>query len=192
MRRPVGRAGLPGDVGHGPGQHVQVVRQQRREERQGECDAAGLEAVDRARRRHFQGGLGHGRHIRRVGADAAEGLAVNAGHPAEAVVGAGPVADLCPGQGVAEGPGAEIRVMCDKWNGGWAEWQGHGKNSELGLQGCRVSVSIPGASENQQELRRPARAASCHCFRPGRAGPSAGRPTRPQPRTGEQRGMFGV
>ncbi len=111
----------PGDVGHGAGEDVEVLREERGEEGEDDFDLVVGEGVVRHGREDFHFLLGKSFDVRRLVAHEAEGLVIDpdeAGHP---LLVAGPVAGRSFVQGVVGRPDREVGRVGDEGHRRWAE-----------------------------------------------------------------------
>ena len=110
-------AHVPGQIRQRPGQHVEVVGQGRRGEREGDFDPRPLEVVDRARRPDLEADLRQRRRLLRLVAHEPVGLAVDANQARQCLLLARPVAGGVVGQTVGARPDAEVGVAGDERDG---------------------------------------------------------------------------
>jgi hypothetical protein len=108
---------LPGKVAQRSGEHVQVVRQRGRHERQRDVDPGALELVDATRGKNFQADLRQGGQIRWIVAHQPVRPAIDANQAHQRVGPPGPVAGDVVGEPIGARPDAEVRVAGHQWHG---------------------------------------------------------------------------
>ena len=114
MRAAIGGLYAPGQVGHGPRQHIQIAGESRREKCYRNSDVSAFKPIDSVGRQHVEMGLSKGRQLTRLRPNQAINFIVNSNETAEGLYGAGPVFGWLIGQAVRHGPDAEVRIMRDK------------------------------------------------------------------------------
>ena len=146
-----GRLGAVRDVGDRTRHHDQIVRQQRRQEGDGDLHAGFFEDVDRTRRQHGQADLLGGRCGVGGGAHEGECLAIDADETGEFLLVAGPVLGHLIVQFVGHRPDAEVRVIGDQRHGrrtlGLGEYAYAGDSGHQHGQACGEFL-LHGSSDN--------------------------------------------
>ena len=116
----------PGHVGCWTRHYIQIGGQRGSHERQRDGDAGGFELINRPGGQHLQLALLHCGDLLRFVADDAVRFAVDANQATELLRGSGPVTGRIVGKVIGHRPDAEIRTVCNQWNGGRTKILGHG------------------------------------------------------------------
>ena len=130
----------PGEIGDGPGEDVEIVGEGGREEREGEMDVGSCELKGGVGGKDLERGLRESGQLFGIAAHNAIRFAIDAHQAAKGLHRTGPVASGLIGEVVGGRPDAEVRIVCDKRNGGRAEVGGreertHGEEDASPLTG---------------------------------------------------------